>query len=300
MRTLKVLLPLAVHRRPRGDARRQHGARGRRRPRDSRQQAVDRDGVRRPDHGRTTQERGRVRHSSARASGAGNVQLDCDDPFPNNEPHIAVDPANPLHMIASSNDYGSCCDEWYTTFDGGATWATGNMSTGAGRPTGSDPVTSFDTKHHVALHASLNYFFNDDFTRDLRRRRRRIAVQGRRAEVGSAGGRRRRRRLRPRQEAALRRQGMDLDRQQQALEVLRADVPDVDAVRVAQRRVRAVADLRVALGRRRQALVRRRRRSPARARISAPSRPQVTTASATKTRSRCRRSRPTERSTSRS
>ena len=98
------------------------------------------------------------------SSGAGNVQLDCDEPFPNNEPHIAVDPTNPLHMIASSNDYGSCCDEWYTTFDGGSTWATGNISTEPGGPTGSDPVTSFDTKHHVALHASLNYFFNDDFT----------------------------------------------------------------------------------------------------------------------------------------
>src|SRR3954454_19740959 len=97
-------------------------------------------------------------------SGGANTTLDCDDPFPNNEPHLAVDPANPLHMIASSNDYGSCCDEWYTTFDGGATWSTGNISTEAGGPTGSDPVTSFDTKHRVALHASLNYFFNDDFT----------------------------------------------------------------------------------------------------------------------------------------
>jgi hypothetical protein len=98
------------------------------------------------------------------ASGAVNVQLDCDDPFPNNEPNITVDPTNPQHMIASSNDYGSCCDQWSTTFDGGSTWATGNISTEPGGPTGSDPVTSFDVKHHVALHASLNYFFNDDFT----------------------------------------------------------------------------------------------------------------------------------------
>ena len=137
-------------------------------------------------------------------------QLDCDDPFPNNEPDIEVDPANPLHMIASSNDYGSCCDECYTTFDGGATWSTGNISTGSrAGPTGSDPVTSFDTKHHVALHASLNYFFNDDFTRDVRRRRRRVAVEGRRPQLGSAGRRRPGRRLRPRQEADLQRQGMD-------------------------------------------------------------------------------------------
>ncbi len=67
-------------------------------------------------------------------------------------------------MSASSNDYGSCCDQYYTTFNGGATWATGNMSTEPGFPTGSDPVTSFDRKHGVALHSSLNYFFNADGT----------------------------------------------------------------------------------------------------------------------------------------
>src|SRR2546422_2967896 len=50
-----------------------------------------------------------------------NVLLDCDGISPNNEPNIAVDPANPNHMGASSNDYQSCCDEWYTTFNGGAT-----------------------------------------------------------------------------------------------------------------------------------------------------------------------------------
>ena len=115
-------------------------------------------------HGKGHHGKGVASEFECTSSGAGNVQLDCDDPFPNNEPNLVVDPANPLHMIASSNDYGSCCDEWYTTFDGGATWATGNISTEAGGPTGSDPVTSFDTKHHVALHASLNYFFNDDFT----------------------------------------------------------------------------------------------------------------------------------------
>ena len=59
---------------------------------------------------------------------APNVNLDCDDPFPNNEPDIEVDSVNPLHMIASSNDFGTCCDQFYTTFDGGTTWQTGNMS----------------------------------------------------------------------------------------------------------------------------------------------------------------------------
>src|SRR4051794_19651986 len=45
-------------------------------------------------------------------SGGVNTRLDCDDPFPNNEPHLVVDSADPLHMIGSSNDYGSCCDEF--------------------------------------------------------------------------------------------------------------------------------------------------------------------------------------------
>src|SRR4029077_9898036 len=93
-------------------------------------------------------------------SGGLNTKLDCDDPFPNNEPNIVVDASNPLHMIASSNDYGSCCDQYYTSFDGGNTWSTGNMSTENDNRTGSDPVTSIDVKHQVALHSSLNYRFN--------------------------------------------------------------------------------------------------------------------------------------------
>ncbi len=92
------------------------------------------------------------------ASGTGpNLNLDCDDPVPNNEPDIEVNPANPLHMIASSNDYGSCCDQFYTTFDGGQSWSTGNMSRSNPGVTGSDPVTVFDRKHGVAIHSSLNY-----------------------------------------------------------------------------------------------------------------------------------------------
>jgi hypothetical protein len=88
---------------------------------------------------------------------AADVRLDCDDPFPNNEPNVAVDPTDPLHVVASSNDYGSCCDQYYTTFDGGRTWSTGNMSTRGPNITGSDPITVFDPKHHTAVHLSLNY-----------------------------------------------------------------------------------------------------------------------------------------------
>jgi hypothetical protein len=96
------------------------------------------------------------------ASGGVNTNLDCDDPFPNNEPNIVVDASDPQHMIVSSNDYGSCCDQYYTSFNGGATWSTGNMSTEEDNRTGSDPVTAIDVKHHVALHSSLNYKFKMD------------------------------------------------------------------------------------------------------------------------------------------
>jgi hypothetical protein len=92
-------------------------------------------------------------------NGGANTKLDCDDPFPNNEPDIEVNPANPLNMVASSNDYGSCCDQFYTSQDGAASWATGNMSINNPQQTGSDPVTVFDNKHGTVMHSSLNYSF---------------------------------------------------------------------------------------------------------------------------------------------
>ena len=93
------------------------------------------------------------------ANGGANTNLDCDDPFPNNKPDIAVNPVAPGHMIASSNDYGTCCDEFYTTLDNATTWTTGNMSRNNPMQTGSDPVTVFDRKHGTAIHSSLNYSF---------------------------------------------------------------------------------------------------------------------------------------------
>jgi len=100
---------------------------------------------------------------------AANINLDCDGPLPNNEPQIAVNPLNPQHMVASSNDYESCCDQFYTTFDGGQTWRTGDMSVeapGKKARTGSDPVTTFDVKHDTVIHSSLN-FQNDGCDGDV-------------------------------------------------------------------------------------------------------------------------------------
>jgi hypothetical protein len=97
------------------------------------------------------------------ANGAANLLLDCDGITPNNEPHITVDPADPNHMVASSNDYESCCDAFYTTFNGGKTWFEGDMSVeapGQNKRTGSDPVTAFDDKHGTVIHSSLNFLNN--------------------------------------------------------------------------------------------------------------------------------------------
>ena len=86
-----------------------------------------------------------------------NTNLDCDDPFPNNEPDVEVNPANPLNVSVSSNDYGSCCDQYYTTVDGAESWSTGNMSIEKPLKIGSDPVTVFDRKHGMTIHASLSF-----------------------------------------------------------------------------------------------------------------------------------------------
>jgi hypothetical protein len=87
-----------------------------------------------------------------------NVNLDCDNHvLPNNEPDIVVDPTDPKHLVASSNDYDSAGDEFYTTFNGGQAWTTGDMSLEDPGRTGSDPVTSFDPKSHTLIHSSLNF-----------------------------------------------------------------------------------------------------------------------------------------------
>jgi hypothetical protein len=94
-------------------------------------------------------------------SGGANTNLDCDETLPNNEPDIEVNPLAADHMIASSNDFGTCCDQMYTTLDNAATWITGNISRKSPQVTGSDPVTVFDRKHGTAIHSSLNFSFQN-------------------------------------------------------------------------------------------------------------------------------------------
>jgi hypothetical protein len=85
---------------------------------------------------------------------------------PDNEIAVAVDPADPNHILAGSNDYFYRFNNstgarqaivptgFFTSFDGGATWIDGQipMQTGNG---GGDPSPGFDRKHDVALMAQL-------------------------------------------------------------------------------------------------------------------------------------------------
>ncbi len=109
---------------------------------------------------------------SAGDPSAGPVDMSCNTPqfgqdwAPDNEIAIAVDPEDPLHLLAGSNDYyyrfnnstgarqamvptGS-----FTSFDGGETWLDGQVPFGSGNGNG-DPAPGFDAKHDVALMAQL-------------------------------------------------------------------------------------------------------------------------------------------------
>ena len=85
---------------------------------------------------------------------------------PDNEISIAVDPADPNHLVAGSNDYYYRFNNstgarqaivptgYFTSFDGGATWRDGQVPTRSGSGAG-DPSPAFDGKHDVVMMAQL-------------------------------------------------------------------------------------------------------------------------------------------------
>ncbi len=88
--------------------------------------------------------------------GGGNIRINCDSiKLPHNEMSIAVDPANPGHLVAGSNDYelffvGATVIEriiagFYTSTDGGQTWHNGHIDPG-GFTFGGDPAVAFNVK----------------------------------------------------------------------------------------------------------------------------------------------------------
>ena len=88
------------------------------------------------------------------------------DYAPDNEIAVAVDPVNPNHIVAGSNDYyyrfnnatgarqGTIVTGFFTSFDGGATWIDGQIPLQSGND-GGDPSPAFDRKHGVVLMAQL-------------------------------------------------------------------------------------------------------------------------------------------------
>jgi hypothetical protein len=81
----------------------------------------------------------------------------------NNEPSIAVDPNDPLHIVAAGNDYGTPNgDAWvgyYVSWDGGKTWSWdlipgylgGPLSPLTGFDLAGDPVVCFDSDGNVFI-----------------------------------------------------------------------------------------------------------------------------------------------------
>ncbi|MEE9150304.1 MAG: sialidase family protein [Thermoplasmata archaeon] len=82
---------------------------------------------------------------------------------PNNEPAIAVDPNDPMHIVAAGNDYGTPNkDAWvgyYVSWDGGENWTRdlipgyleGPISPLTGMDLSGDPVVCFDADSNVFI-----------------------------------------------------------------------------------------------------------------------------------------------------
>jgi len=97
-----------------------------------------------------------------------NVRLNCDDPrSPDNETPVAVDPTNPDHLLAGSNDYfinftGATTQVrvptgFFISFDGGRTWIDGQIPMGNGASSGNgDPAPAFDARFGTAHMAQLS------------------------------------------------------------------------------------------------------------------------------------------------
>jgi hypothetical protein len=103
------------------------------------------------------------------------VDISCNDPnptfgqdwAPDNEIAVAVDPTDPNHLLAGSNDYYYSFNNstgsrfaivptgFFTSFDGGRTWTDGQIPLANGNGAG-DPAPAFDGRDGVALMAQLD------------------------------------------------------------------------------------------------------------------------------------------------
>jgi hypothetical protein len=100
-----------------------------------------------------------------------NVLMNCpdDSAYPSPEVALAVDPANPSHMVAVSFDAvalfqgtGLATPEFYTSVDGGRSWTNGDVSLQAPQHGGSDPAVSFDARHGTMIASYLDFFIGSN------------------------------------------------------------------------------------------------------------------------------------------
>jgi hypothetical protein len=109
---------------------------------------------------------------SSSGNPAGAVDMSCNttewgqDFGPDNEIAVAVDPTDPDHIVAGSNDYFYRFNNstgarqalvptgFFTSFDGGATWIDGQIPMRSGNGAG-DPSPAFDRRNGVVLMAQL-------------------------------------------------------------------------------------------------------------------------------------------------
>lgn len=100
------------------------------------------------------------------------VDISCNTPSlgqdfaPDNEITVVVDPEDPDHVLAGSNDYYYRFNNatgarqaivptgFFVSFDGGTTWVDGQIPMRSGNGAG-DPSPAFDARHDVALMAQL-------------------------------------------------------------------------------------------------------------------------------------------------
>jgi hypothetical protein len=107
----------------------------------------------------------------ATASSDPNANTDCEGNAPHNETSIAINPTNPLNMIASANDYqlrltsGNTTQETiysraHVTFDGGNTWTSYAINYNSYAATG-DPAIAFDANGTAYL-ATLGFLWSQN------------------------------------------------------------------------------------------------------------------------------------------
>jgi hypothetical protein len=96
-----------------------------------------------------------------------NVRINCDSTiFPHNEVSIAVDPKDPNHIVAGSNDYelffeGGFIVErleagYYTSFDHGTSWINGHVNPD-GFTFNGDPAVAFNMKMGLVHYGTINF-----------------------------------------------------------------------------------------------------------------------------------------------